>query len=745
VKTLTFVEVDIDTCALAYGVAPCAATLAGPDPTGTRKCFNTKATCQDRANYANTPITLRFAMGAGYLAESGIDAIACITDVSLTAGTISLGEDLGTRSTLKVTFQDFPWPDTGPGHDPYVTERPYDPYLQGTYWGKFRARQPYLRGKPIRIIRGELGQSLAEMDTRHFILESFEGPSLDGRYSLIAKDALKMADADRALAPKLSQGFLVADIDAVVTSAALSPAGIGNLDYPASGWVAIGGKEICAFTRVADVLTLTRAQFGTDAAEHDAQDRVQLCLNYVGEDPADIIADLFTNYAQVPAEYIPLASWQTETGTFLRRVYTRLIAEPTAVNKLVSDMVQQGALAIWWDDRERLIRLQVLRRILTDAAVFDESNTLTKTLRIREQADKRVSQVWTYFGMVNPLKKADDADNYRSSAVTVDPQAEDDYGAPAVKRIYASWIPAFGRQVAFRMNDIQLGRFRSPPRHFNLSSFRLDALVPVLGRGYQLQSRVLQDDTGAADSVPLQIVRLQPGDSGYEIEADEMRFVSFDGGDLDNRVIIIDANALDVNFRAAHDSLYPEPVSGDAVHCIIEAGVIVGSSSVASPAFDVGDWPAGVILTMAVKGRIQGRGGNGGGTLLPTDGGTALYARYAVDVDATGGEIWGGGGGGGFRGQVTPSGTKRWGGSGGQGFQGGNAGVGDQSTGLPGTPEAPGAATNGAGAGGAAGMPGGAGIINSTPLPGGAAGEAIDGVSFLTITGAPDIRGAQIN
>jgi hypothetical protein len=369
VKTLTFVEIDIDTCALSYGVAPCTATLAGPNPTGTRKCFNTKATCQDRPNYSNAPVTLRFAIGTAYLVESGIDALPCIESVSLSPGTISLGENLGTRSSLSVSFSDFPWPDTGPGYDPYVTERPYDPFKQGSYWGKFRARQPYLRGKPIRIIRGELGQALAEMDTRHFILESFEGPSLDGRYSLVAKDALKMADEDRALAPKLSQGFLVADIDAAVTSATLSPAGIGNLEYPAAGIVAIGGKEICDFTRVGDVLTLVRGQHGTEAAEHDAQDRAQLCLHYVGQDPADIIADLFTTYAQVPAEYIPLPAWKAETGAFLRRVYTRLIAEPTAVNKLVSDLIQQGALAVWWDDKDRIIRLQVLRQIATDAAI----------------------------------------------------------------------------------------------------------------------------------------------------------------------------------------------------------------------------------------------------------------------------------------------------------------------------------------------------------------------------------------
>jgi hypothetical protein len=354
--------------------------------------------------------------------------------------------------------------------------------------------------------------------------------------------------------------------------------------------------------------------------------------------------------------------------------------------------------------------------------------------------------VWTYFGLVNPLKKADDPDNYRSSAVTANLEAQDEYGAPAVKRIFASWIPAFGRQVARRVNDIQLGRFRTPPRHFTYSSFRTDPLTPVLGRGYKLQSRPLQDDTGAPDSVPIQIVRLQPTDTGFEIEADELRFTSLDDGDLNNRVIIIDANAQDVNFREAHDSLYPPPVSGDEVTCIVEAGVIVGASASDTPAFTVGDWPAGVTLHLIIRGRIQGKGGDA----TPSngqDGGTAIYSRYAVQVDATGGQIWGGGGGGGCRVEASGSSSlvRRWGGGGGQGYQPGLGYVGNYGTGQNATTETYGLGDSGGGRGGLAGQPGQPGLGDQFPRAGGAGGNAIDGVSFLTITGSPDIRGAQIN
>ncbi|WP_428029823.1 hypothetical protein [Ancylobacter sp.] len=664
--------------------------------------------------------------------------------MTLKSAIVSLGENLGERGSVTVEFSDSPWPDTGPGYDPYVTERPYDPFKVGTYWGKFRARQPYLRFRPLRIIRGTLGQSLAEMETRHFLVESIEGPSLDGRFSITAKDALKMADEDRAQAPRPSNGFLTADITSGATTATLAPSGVGNAEYPASGLVAIGGKEICAFTRVADVLTLTRAQYGTVAVAHEAQDRVQVCVEYLGKTPAFIIADLFQTYADMPSDFIQIAEWEFECATYLRRVYSGLIAEPTGVNKLVSAMIQQAALAVWWDEIDRKVRLQVLRQIPSDAEVIDDSVMIAESLKVREQTDKRVSQVWTYFRIANPLKKSDDADNYRSAALTIDAQAQDDYGAPAIKTIFARWIPPFGRQVALRVNDIQLGRFRDPPRKFTFKTFPGAGPMPLLGRGFLLASRVLQADTGEPDSIPVQVISQKATASGYDVTAEEMRGLILDEEDLDNRVIIIDANTYNFNFRSAHDQLYPVAVSGDTVTCIIEEGVIVGSTSTAQPAFTVGTWAAGVNLILILRGRIQGAGGAGGWYLKPFayPGGPAMYARRALAVQVEGsGAIWGGGGGG-----VVWLGSEytTQGGGGGQGFIGGAGGIGTEGNGKAGTSEAPGAGSFGAGAGGGPGQAGRP-SLTSGGANGGAAGAAIDGVSYLTFTGTPDVRGAQIN
>ncbi|MDR7034487.1 hypothetical protein [Mesorhizobium sp. BE184] len=750
-KALTFVEIDIPYCALSYGVGACPAVL-GVD--SDMKCFNSPATCPVRPSFVDAPVTLRFAVNTAYLAESGIDAIGCIEDVSFTPGTVSLGKDLGTRASLRITMSDFPWGDAAPGFDKYLAERPYDPFKVGTFWGKFRARQPYLRSRPLRIIQGILGQTLADMETRHFLVESLDGPTKDNRFSIIAKDALKLADGDRAQAPVMSRGFLFVDIDEEATSAQITPAGIGDIEYPATGIVAIGGSEICSFTRTGDMLTLVRGQFNTEAASHSAGDRVQICIRYLSQDPADILADLLINYAGVPADYIPLTAWKTETTSFLRNLYTALIAEPTSVSTLAAELVEQGAFAVWWDDINKLIKLQVLRQIGTDVALFSDDVVMQGSLTATDQPDRRISQVWTYFAQINALKKVDDADNYRSCSATVDLQAEGDYGSPAIKKIYSRWIGEGGRAVANRVNDIQIGRFGQPPRKFKLDTMRGGRITPILGAGYKINARTIQDATGARIDLPAQITKLDPKPDRFGVELEEFRFTFLD---LDGpRAVIFDLDTYNINARSIYDQFYPAPEEGDEVKLIVEEGVTVGSRSTDMPAMNIGDWPVGVIVRLIIRGRIQGRGGDGGNyrgsSILAEpgkDGGDALLTRSPIVIESDGGEIFGGGGGGGGN-NVFIQGL---GGGGGAGFNPGEAGAqqsrfGDTTYPQAGKRDAGGAggtATFGgglssAGAGGGPGLPG-----EASGKSGGAAGTAIDGISFVTFDDVPDIRGPQIN
>lgn len=766
-RVIEYVEIDLPLCSLTYGVSPCTAAL---DTAGEIKCFNTLNTCQDRPAYDPEDNTFRFSRPNTYLPK-GIEAIPCLASVSFTPAVVSLGGDLGTRATLAVSFTDFPWSDPGDEYDKYPGDRNYDPYQQGSYWGKFRARHPFVRGKILRWKRGFATDDLGDLETRTYIIDSFDGPNQNGVYTIYARDVLKIADNKRSQAPLLSEGFLSGSLTDVATSATLNPTGIGNEKYATSGIVAIGGEELCDFTRSGDDLTLTRGQYGTVAVAHDASDRVQEVLEYDGIDPALIIQDLLENYAGIDSSYIPIASWQIETAAYLGRDYSALIAEPTSVRDLVSELIEQACLALWWDDETSTIQLRVLRTIGTETQVFSEDDIIEGSLTIHEQPETRKSQVWVYYGQRNALEPIDEPDNYRSTLIEIDADAESDQGSPAIKKIYCRWVPAFGSSVADRLAAIQIGRFKTPPRRFSFSVYKHGgAIVPALGEGCQLRHPVLQDETGAQVNVPVQITRFNPLSDRIDVEAQEMLFDFDEELETATRTITISSDEQEFNLRDAHDAIFPdpEPQTGTpeySIVCNVLENVIVGSNSPTTPAFDVGDWPAGIPILVNNLGRIQGCGGNGGdaGTTMPDggQGGTAFYTRVNVDLDLGSGDgmVYGGGGGGGG---ATDNDGDGVGGGGGAGRLGGTGGTGQVDGEVPevhgqdGTLNAGGAGgyippvfpdVGGDGGGpGLAGENATGGIVANTGS-GGAAGYAIDGVSYVTFvsTGSGDIRGGEVN
>lgn len=760
-RAITLVEIDIPYCSLRYGEGACTAVLGVDSPV---KCWNTFSTCAKREDFAESTVTLRFAKAAAYLDESGIDAIPSIIDARYEPAELSLGEkSLGVRAKLSVTFSDHPYGDTGVGFDKYRTERAYDPAKVGTFWGKFRARHPVLKGRSIRLIRGFVGQTLEEMETRHLFVDSTDTDEA-GRFTITGKDVIKLADGDRALAPTPSKGYLVADINASTTSATLAPSGIGNAEYPSSGYLSLGGSEIVGFTRSGDALTITRGQFNTEAQSHSAQDRAQLCLYYQGVDPADIIEDLFTGFANIPGSQIPIDDWRAETAAYLRRVYTAMIAEPTPVRDLVAELVEQAALVLIPDDIAQTIRLQVLRTINTGAAIWSEENIGKGSLRIKDQPAKRITNCITYYGLINPLENVDDPKNFRSIEA-YDATDFDVENQPTIKRIFSRWIPAFGRTVAERLNLIQIGRYRSAPRAFSFDVFR--DRDPQLGTGYLMSSWPMQLASGERDQVPMQITRMRPGDAWISLEGEEVRFLDLDEQDLTNRVIIIDGGATNINLRQIHDSLFPPLNPGDTVTFIVNSGVIISSGRNNSPALSVGNWPSGFVPTLRLRGRIRGRGGDaghGGASERGTNGqagGTAIYTRSPIVIEAfPGSEAWGGGGGGG--GGAGRSGNGGGGGGGGAGIvpgAGGNHARGDSANGSPGSANSGGGGGYGPfpgsrdfGRGGRGGDPGQAGARGyqstggqSNYGLGGPAGRAIDGDSYVTLTGSVNIRGPRVN
>jgi hypothetical protein len=641
--------------------------------------------------------TLRFSKATSYLPKA-IEAFPNIIKIDHSPATVSLGEDLGTRATVKVTFEDVPHSDTGPGYDPYRLDRSYDPYMQGTHWGKFRARHAFLQGSPCRLIRGLEDQDLDSMENYHFVVESISGPSSNWQFEITGKDPLKLLDGDKAQAPFPNTGVLQDDENEGSLSLVLLPSGVGNLEYPtgSSFLINIGGNDIWAATRSGDTLTIVE-QFifpPFNPSFHEAGQRVQVVLSYEGQDVADIIADLLITYAGIPPIYVPLDSWRTETASFLNTVYTGYIAEPTSVKKLISELCEQAGVILWWDDAQQQINLQVVRQISTSAAAINSDNIMKGTFDAEDQPEKRASQIWTYFNQSDPTLPIDQENNYANIVVSLDSDAEADYAIPAIRKVYSRWIPNGGEVTAERLNELLLTRYRTAPRQFKFKVFPENDLDISLASGHQLTMPQIQDDEGEQTSVPVQTTSIKTVEDGYEIVAEEVNAGVIVG--LTDDVIILNTDQNNVNLEEVHDALYPVAVTGDNVICYVTSGTVIGSSSTGTPAFEVGSFDTGVNVYLIVEGSIAGKGGSGGSGAdgggggsagegsddgengsSGGDGGTGLYTRQTINVDASSGDIWGGGGGGGAGGggggggQKTSSGDTAGGGGGGGGGRGG--------------------------------------------------------------------------
>lgn len=235
----------------------------------------------------------------------------------------------------------------------------------------------------------------------------------------------------------------------------------------------------------------------------------------------------------------------------------------------------------------------------------------------------------------------------------------------------------------------------------------------------------------------------------------------------------ITASSSNLNLYTALGS----PTSPITAVVTINSGVTISGGSSASYALNITGFPSGSLIYLVNNGTIVGKGGNGGARVsgaggqgaskpgLP--GGTAIYTRNTLYIENNG-TIAGGGGGGGGGGRTNRGGQAyddyTGAGGGGAGTNPGAGGTGlDQCGGAP-----AGTATTGGngviycsnggsseqqygsvgGNGGSLGQPGARGVPNpdydGTNL-GGAAGNAIDGISYTTKLTAGTILGPEVN
>ena len=595
----------------------------------------------------------------------------------------------------------------------------------------------------MRIIRGYVGQTLAEMDTEHFIIDSMIGPNSSGNVTIKASDFMKLLNSEKSLCPLPNSGRLDLEYLAGTTVIDLTPAGIGDIEYPASGRIAIA-KEVFDFTRVSDQITLGAAM----ADDHKQGEIVQLTKLYNQQKSSEITADLIENFSPLDASYTDLPAWNEIVDTFADLLYTREIVKPTPTRTLINELINQAGLVVFGNTRTQQVSFDVLRATPSTGDLITGEKILKGSFSQKDQPKKRFSQIVVYYDKRDDFA-SDEPENYYSAAVYVVP--DDQYPTPNTLRIFSKWIRSESLSIAADVAVRAAARYRFPPLSLGFS------MTPENNRGVgqivTIEHHSIETATGAQG-------RLDAIITGVTNSVDDNKFIAEEYNiDADllsgDRVIQYDTDKNNINLRDEYDARFgsiDESPGAPAIIFRIMGGVVIGSGSTSNTSLTSGDWPVGVepILEIRSGGYIAGAGGNG----LPDQnggfGGKAVDISVPITIDNEG-TIGGGGGAGGGVYYSPIVGTDLYGRGGGgagriAGTGGSFSGGGGEGPAVPATLDTGGEGQQFtgftfAGDGGDLGQDGQDGTGGKT---GGSAGVAIDGVSNVTFTSIGTILGDQI-
>lgn len=535
-ERIQIVELWQPRCAERFGVSPCTATTgAGP------RCYNCWGTCLDRENYSGTgSIAWRFMKPVQALmplyARDGehiqADPLPMLSDVSVRSSKINVGsirdgeKPLGVTGGCTVTLRDALFDDyVG---DYYLADRPF---RGGHFWAKWTARNPFFANMRIRIYEGEVGQTLAEMDQRLYILDNVDGPDSSGKVTLTGVDPLRLTEEKRAQFPRETDMTLSGDLTISATAITIEARSEPDLSDVFGNTVEkylIIGSEIIAYTGytgadgVWALSGVARGQLGTTAATHSDGDAVQRVGRYHEMDAWDIANDLVINHTEIPDEFVTFADWEAEAAIYLSGyVFSRTVPKPTGVNPLLGELMRDGTFYLWWDERAQQIRLKAVRPELPTITITDSESVVAGTIEQRREPDERISRVFVYFNQIDPTK-GDDPTNFRQMRGRVDADVEsEDAGAEIrSKTIYSKWITADTQSV--ELVSRLLSRFGYTPRYLSVTMCGGEF---ELGKVAAVTTRVNVDTEGREKTLRWQIIAAQPIRDGEAVQYQLQEFL----------------------------------------------------------------------------------------------------------------------------------------------------------------------------------------------------------------------------
>ena len=480
------VELHLDRCPLTWGATTGAGTCTATGTT-TRKCYNTWGTCQAPDSYESGSYIVRFASEIIDSLQQPGDGptFPTLVDIDDAPTRLDPGNGLSVRASLRVNIQDHPYSDGQ--MDPYLSDRDFAPFELSTLWPKLIKRQRYWTNRRIDILTGFLDENgdLQNDDFRRrtYIVQGVAGPDERGMVTIDAKDPLRLADGDRAKYPlETSWLTLSADIDENATSVPFSIAS-GHEIADVHAWytggdryIRVGDESMQVTGYTTEVFTVVRrslpsyyAEYTFDPIGHTTGDLIQLGRNFSDERVDDIIYDLLVDGAGIDPSYIDTAAWATlvdEWGSSY--LYSALLLKSTSVKQLLTELTNHLWM-LWWDDRNAKISLDILKLqpgALVPAALEEDDSILGGTIGTVEDQSRRVTGVWCYYGVRNPLEDLGEASNYRGLKLSenVDRSSSKEYSQRGLKIIWSRWLPADRLDVASEITSRYLEFYQDAKR-----------------------------------------------------------------------------------------------------------------------------------------------------------------------------------------------------------------------------------------------------------------------------------------
>lgn len=498
--------ITLDACSLVYGVGACTASGAA----GT-ECYNTFPTCQDKVNFARTTKDYKFTSHEASLPFKAGER-PYIKNIAFLPTEIKDSLTVKGRLTLEMTDE----PDTDIGIDPYVATRAS---VQGTFWKKLLARNPNYKGRPIKLYDGFIGLTEGDFTTDGKLFSGIIDNITLGKGVVKVEAADLLKALDQVEIPAKLNLKLATDITDVQTSFALTyGSDVASMDSP-TGYVRIDDEVIYygAISTVTRILSsCLRGRFGTTAATHRANDKVQAVKYYAEDNPFDTMEQILTD-AGVVAGDIDSGAFAAEKAFSDDMNVMAVISEPTKASELYKELVDLLGCKSWVSEALLITIARNLPNRPTRAytTLTDDEDIIADSGVVDLNQKSLVTRCSIYWDK-DATGADDEPASYARLTVALDADAEgvNEYNQIAEKKIMSRWLnnavsgteEDLGSWVE-AIADRQVWQHRDPQSLLSLDLEIKDSLL-LTGQFARVTTDEMQDlDGNDLTSVKFQVVR----------------------------------------------------------------------------------------------------------------------------------------------------------------------------------------------------------------------------------------------